>query len=125
LRNGKIFLSVFASSEDIQIFPCQPVVGRAAAGLSDTAALHFRLWLRHAALRRVNPRLTSLRPLGSGLNLRGISAVEPDALNGIASRQQEKAALRTEFNPLAQLGEPGVCPMIAPFSFIIRRLHQC
>ena len=85
--------------EDIQIFPCQPVVGRAAAGLSDTAALHFRLRLRHAALRRVNPRLKSLRTLGSGLNLRGVSAVEPDALKGVASRQQEKAPLRTEFKP--------------------------
>jgi hypothetical protein len=53
--------------EDIQIFPCQPVVGRAAAGLSDIAALHFRLWLRHAALRRVNPRLKNSRMLGSGL----------------------------------------------------------
>jgi hypothetical protein len=35
--------------------------------------------------------------LGSGLNLRGFSAVEPDALKGVASRQQEKAPLRTEF----------------------------
>jgi hypothetical protein len=28
--------------------------------------------------------------------LRGVSAVEPDALKGIASRQQERAPLRTE-----------------------------
>jgi hypothetical protein len=32
-------------------------------------------------------------------HLRGVSAVEPDALKSIASRQQEKAPLRTEFKP--------------------------
>ena len=32
-------------------------------------------------------------------HLRGVSTVEPDALKSIASRQQEKAPLRTEFKP--------------------------